>query len=67
MCTPLLSSTQPLYLVSVFFDQERVPYANLEEIEMALERYQKLAQLAERVFKVEALSEQYEAIAEELG
>lgn len=67
MCTPLLSSTKPLYLVSVFFDQERVPYANLEEIEMALERYQKLAQLAERVFKVEAMSEQFEAIAEELG
>jgi hypothetical protein len=53
--------------VSVFFDQERVPYANQEEIEMALERYQKLAQLVERVFKVEAISEQYEAIAEELG
>jgi hypothetical protein len=67
MCIPLLANTQPLYLVSVFFDQERVPYANLEEIEMALERYQKLAQLVERVFKVEAMSEQFEAIAEELG
>jgi hypothetical protein len=67
MCTPLLASTQPLYNVSVFFDQERVPYANLEEIKMALERYQKLAQLAERVFKVEAMSEQFVAIAEELG
>ena len=67
MCTPLLASTQPLYLVSVFFDQERVPYANLEDIKKALARYQKLAQLAEGVFEAEAMSEQYEAIAEELG
>jgi hypothetical protein len=44
-----------------------MPYANLEEIKMALARYQKLAQLAERVFEVKAMSEQYEAIAEELG
>ena len=63
----MLASTQPLYLVTAFFDQERVPYANLEDIKMALARYQKLAQLAERVFEVEAMSEEYEAIAEELG
>jgi hypothetical protein len=56
-----------LYHVSVFFDQERVPYANLEEIKMALSRYQKLALLAERLFEAEARVEQYEAIAEELG
>lgn len=34
---------------------------------MAISRYHKLAQLAERFFQVEALDEQYEAIAEEIG
>ena len=67
MCTPLLASSQPLYNVSVFFDQDRVPLADLEDIKMAISSYQKLAQLAERFFQVEALDEQYEAIAEEIG
>jgi len=44
-----------------------VPFGSLEDVKQALARYQCLAQLAESFLEGEAKSEQYEAIAEELG